>query len=95
MSATSPELIIKLVTIISITSGQRILTTGRVAGDFSLGKFDVTLDCFCGRQLERWSTACGEIPTPGPLGTVLGGVQENPDVILLKSAAARGGSGLI
>jgi len=31
-----------------------------------LEKFNVTLDCFC-----------GEIPTSGPLGTVLGGVREN------------------
>jgi len=93
MSATPTELIIKLVTI--ITSGQRILTRGRIAGDFPLGKFDVTFDCFCDRQSERWTTACGKIPTSAPLGTVLGGVQENPDVILLKSAAARGGSGLI
>jgi len=33
-------------------------------------------------HLERWSIASGEILTPGPLGTVLGGVRENPDVIL-------------
>jgi len=32
-------------------------------------------------QLECWMTACAEIWTSGPLGTVLGGVQENPDVI--------------
>ena len=30
--------------------------------DFGLGKFNVTLDCF-----KRWFTACGEIPTPGPM----------------------------
>jgi len=39
---------------------------------------------------ERWSTACGEIPTSRPLGTVLGGGWENPDVIALKSAPSRG-----
>jgi len=37
-------------------------------------------------QSERWSTACGEIPTSGLLGTVLGGVRENPHVMPIKSA---------
>jgi len=35
-------------------------------------------------QSERWPTACGEIPPLRPLGTVLGGVRENPDVIPVK-----------
>jgi len=32
-------------------------------------------------QLECWLTACRGIPTSGPLETVHGGMQENPDVI--------------
>jgi len=47
-----------------VASGQRILTTGRIAGDFWLGKFNMTLDCFCGR----------------PIGTLVNSMQENPDV---------------
>jgi len=37
-------------------------------------------------QRERWSTACGEIATSVSLGTVLSGLQKNPDVILFKIA---------
>jgi len=57
------------------------LTKTALQGDFPLGKFNVTLDCFCG----HWLTPCGEIPTLGPLEMVLGGMQKNPDVIPLKS----------
>jgi len=32
-------------------------------------------------QLECWSAACVEIPMSRPLGTVLGSVWENPDII--------------
>jgi len=32
-------------------------------------------------QLECWSAACMEIPMSRPLGTVLGSVWENPDII--------------
>jgi len=64
---------------------------------FHLGKFNVTLDCFF--QSERWNMwkfphAYVEIPTPWPLGTMLGGVRDNPDVIPIKSAHFRGGSAL-
>jgi len=59
-------------------------------GDFSVEKFNVTLSCFCGRPIERWSTAGGEISTSGLLGTVFGGLRENPGVIPLKSAPSRG-----
>ena len=54
-----------------------ILTRGCIAGDFSLGKFNVTLDCFC-----CW-----------PIGTTVDSMRENPDVIPPKSAPSRGGSG--
>ena len=40
--------------------------------DFSLGKFNVTLNC----QSERWLTPCGEILTSGALGIVTDGVWE-------------------
>jgi len=30
-----------------LTDGRRILSRGCIVGDFSLGKFNVTLDCFC------------------------------------------------
>jgi len=43
--------------------------------DFSLGKFNVTLDWFCGQPIGTL-----EISTSQPLGTVLG-VRQNPDVI--------------
>jgi len=36
-------------------------------------------------QLEHWWTPCGEVPTSGPLGIVLNGMWENPDIIPLKS----------
>ena len=42
-------------------------------------------------HLERWSTACGEIPMLGTLGTVHGIERENADVILLKSATSSHG----
>ena len=32
-------------------------------------------------QSERWSTACSEIQMSGPLGTVLGSIWKNPNVI--------------
>ena len=32
------------------TSSQRILTRGRIAGNFSLGQFNVAVDCFCRRS---------------------------------------------
>jgi len=38
--------------VITIISDQRILTRGRIAGrGFFIGKFNVTLDCFCGRPI--------------------------------------------
>jgi len=64
---------------------------------FHLEKFNVTLDCFF--QSERWNMwkfphAHVEIPTQWPLGTMLGGVRDNSDVIPIKSAHSRGGSAL-
>jgi len=43
-------------------------------------------------QLEHWSTAYREIPTSGSLGTVLGGMWENPDISPLKNASSHGGA---
>jgi len=41
------------------------MTTGRTAGeDFSLGKFNVTLDCFCGQ----------------PIGMLVDSMWANPDI---------------
>jgi len=57
------------------TSGQRILTRGRIAGRFSLEKFNMTLECFCGR----------------PIGTLVDSKRENPDVIPLKVLLPVGG----
>ena len=60
---------------------------------FSVGKFNVILDCFCGRgQSERWLTACGKFLTSEPLRMVLGDMWENPDIMPLKSAPSHEGS---
>jgi len=51
-----------------VTSGQRVLITDRIAGGFSLGKFNLTVDCFCGQ----------------PIGTVVDSMRANPDGIVSK-----------
>jgi len=51
-------------------------------GDFSWGKFNVTTPS--ADHVEHWSTVCEGISVSGQLGTVLGSVLENPDVIHLK-----------
>ena len=43
-------------------------------------------------QLECWLTVFREIPTSAPLKMLPGGMQENPNVIPLKSASSHGGS---
>jgi len=58
----------------SETIGQTILMTGRIEKDFSLGNFNVTLDCFW-----RW-----------PIGTLVDSTRGNPYVIPLKSVPSRG-----
>jgi len=65
-----------------IISGQRILISGDIAEDFSSGKLSATLDCFCGQPIGMLLNSMREIPTSGPPGVVLGGVWENPDVIM-------------
>ena len=60
---------------------------------FFVGKIQCDTQTSADSQQERWSTACGEIPMSGPLGTVLGSMQENPNVICLKNAPSDGGSG--
>jgi len=47
-----------------IASFQRTLTGGQIAGEFSLGKFYVTLDCFCGQ----------------PVGVLVNSMRGNPDI---------------
>jgi len=65
----------------------------RIAGrEFSLKNLNVTLDYFCDRPIERGSTACGKTPTSRTLGSALGDVRENPDIIPLKRANSCGGS---
>jgi len=54
-------------------------------GDFSLGKFNVTLDCFCRWPIRTLAAACREIPMTGPMAMVLSSVQEKHDIILPKS----------
>jgi len=53
------------------TSGQ---TRGRIAGYFSLGQFNVTLDYFCGR----------------PNGTLVDSIRGNPDVTPSKDPLSTG-----
>jgi len=48
--------------------------TGRIEKDFSLGKFNVTLDCFW-----RW-----------PIGTLVDSMRGNPYIIPLKRVPSRG-----
>jgi len=48
-------------------------------GDFSSGKFNVTLDCFCGRPIGMLDDSMRG--NPDVRATGIGGVQENPDVI--------------
>ena len=59
---------------------------------FFIGKIYTTLFLQLG-QSECCLRACGEIPMSRPPGMVLGGMQEDPDVILLKSAHSCRGSG--
>jgi len=47
-----------------VTSGERVFTRGHIVWGFSLGKFSVTLDCFC-----RW-----------PVGMLIDIMQGNPDI---------------
>ena len=66
-------------------SGQWILTRGRIAGggDFSTGKFNVTLewlDCFCGWPVGTLVDSMWVILESGQLGMVLGSMRGNPDV---------------
>jgi len=61
------------------TTGQGILTRGHIAWDFSLGNFDVSVNCIY--KSERWSTA--------RLRTVLGGVRKNPTSFPLINAPSR------
>ena len=82
------------------TSGQRILTTGRIAGgDFSLGVFNVTLGCFHRilivlprlwllPQPANWNAgdSMGGIPTSGQLERCLAACQKIPTSCPLKSA---------
>jgi len=69
-------------TVTGMTSGQRIFTRDRITGGiFHWENLTWHSNASAASQLECWSTACGEIPTSGPLGTVLGGMWENPDVI--------------
>ena len=68
-----------------ITSGQRILMRVCITGDFSLGKFNVTLDCFCGRSVGMLIHGMWKIPTSRPLGTVLGSMWVSSNVIRLMS----------
>ena len=42
----------------------------------------MTLECFCGRLIRALEI---QTSATGPLGTVLGGVWENPDIIYLKN----------
>jgi len=60
--------VVTTTTTTTTSNGQRILTRGRIARDFSLGRFNVTLDCFCGRSI----------------GTLVNSMQEYPDVITQK-----------
>jgi len=46
-------------------------------------------------QLQRWLTACREIPMSGPLGMMLGSNWENPAIIPFKSVRSCDGSGPI
>ena len=59
-------------------------------GEFSLTNWMWHSIASAASQPEYWSTACGEIPTSGPLGMVLNGVRENPDVIPSKVPPADG-----
>ena len=53
-----------------IASFQRTLTGGPESRDFSLGKFNVTLDCFCGRLIETQFNIMRENPHVRPLDGV-------------------------
>jgi len=59
-------------------------------GEFSLGKFNVTFDCFCGLPVGTLVDSTGGVSTSGPPGTVFGGVRVNLDVIPLRSAPIGG-----
>jgi len=53
-----------------------MLMGGRIiGGDFSLGKFNVALGCFCGWVVKTQHVGKSQCR---PLGTVLGSVWENP-----------------
>ena len=71
---------------------------GRIAvADFSLGKFNLPFNCFCGRHAvgTMVDIACREMTTSGPLGTVIGDMRDNLDVIPSKVALgnSHGGPG--
>jgi len=58
--------------IMIITNGQRILTKGDMQRDCSLGKYNVTLDCFCGWPVAMRVNSMRGNPDVGPLGIGLG-----------------------
>ena len=64
---------LKLLWIVIITNAQRILMRGCIAGDFLFGKFNVTLDCFCG-----WS-----------FGTLINSMRGYPDTRATGNSAWR------
>jgi len=79
--------------IITVTSGQRILRRGRIAGKISsLGKFNVTLDYFCGWPIGMLVNSMRGNPDVRATSDGASGTRENPDLILLKSAPSHGGS---
>jgi len=74
-------IIVKIITKLKRTSGQTILTTGRIAWGFSLRKCCVTLDCVCGQPVTSLVDSMWANLESGPLGMAHCGVRENPDVI--------------
>ena len=60
-------------------------------GDFSSGKFNVTLCSFCHWPIGTLVDSMQGIPTSGPLGMVLGGIRRNPDVIPVKTVRSHRG----
>jgi len=76
------------------TSGQTILSKGCIAGgDFSTGKFTVTLDCFCSLPIEMLVDSMRGNPDAEATGNGAQRHAGNPNVIPLKNAASHGGSG--
>jgi len=81
-----------------VTYGQRILMRGCMTGDFSLGKFNVTLTASVAGQLKRCSTACRKMSMSGPLTSeqreqCLAAFGKIRNIICLKSAPSHWGSG--